>query len=60
MMMFYKELNHVGITSVTTLNNYLTIREAQAIDVAEIESPQLKDAVDSILQTNELISTKYE
>lgn len=53
-MIFYKEFHKFGITSVTTLNNYLTIRESKAIDVAEIESPQLKVTVDSMLQTNEL------
>lgn len=53
-MMFYKEFHKFGITSISTLNNYLTIRESRAIDVAEIESPQLKVTVDSMLQTNEL------
>lgn len=57
-MMFYKEFHKFGVTSVTTLNNYLTIRESQAIDVAEIESPQIKVTVDSMLQTNELSLAK--
>lgn len=51
--MFYKEYHKPGLTSVTTINNYLTIREAGAIDIESIESPGIKADMDSLLGIHE-------
>lgn len=52
-MAFSKEYHKTGVSSVSTWNNYVTIREAGVIDTQLIESPELKAAVDSILKCNE-------
>lgn len=51
-LMFFKEYNKFGLTSISTWNNYVTIREARVIHIDEIESPEIRHLVDSMLQLN--------
>lgn len=61
-MLFYKAYNKVGVSCVSTLNNYVTIREAGAIDVDKIESPQIRSDVDSMSESpdHSLLGVKFE
>lgn len=50
-MLFYKAYNKVGVSCVSTWNNYITIREAGAIDVDKIEYPQIRSDIDSMSES---------
>lgn len=62
-MMFYKEYQRVAITSVSSWNNYSTLREMGVIDIEGIENAALRHAVDSAINrpsTSEYVTLTEE